>query len=396
MEIVYGCVVCRLPRPPFQAWNLWDNLRAVSQAGCDINALKSIGQGHPAHRYDVFEHPSSFPSASCTVIIPRPHLHAQFLSPFVRALTASWCSSPLHTGPCPRVREHPSPTRAPAWSIVAWEPEPSPHSSSIIHTRAHSRSVRTGESLPDSAMRARGRRSARCPLRASLLSSPRSLPSHGGRFLARSPPLRLRRGALAMERAQVALLLMCEWERSEIRVRLRSGYGRYLSARVHLIRLVLRSTEVDGDGMTMQMEMEWERIDGDGVQVRVRIHHSRTLTLVGLRCGLALSAWRSLSSSSPSPSCSLVSTLAFPFAPAEWYGTRRLQAPPVRAYTRALAEVEERGCWCPNGSSPPSSSDVDIEAGMYACAHGAYLTLVFALALVIELRRWRCCGYGGR
>jgi hypothetical protein len=64
--------------------------------------------------------------------------------------------------------------------------------------------------------------------------SPRSWSSRGGRFFGFAPVLFARRGARAMEREHVALLLMRERERSEIRSRLGSTCSRYLPALVHL------------------------------------------------------------------------------------------------------------------------------------------------------------------
>ncbi|KAJ7805100.1 hypothetical protein B0H13DRAFT_1930341 [Mycena leptocephala] len=99
--------------------------------------------------------------------------------------------TPSPTGPCPRIRGFPSPPRAPAASIAA-------HTRALLH--------HADRRIPASFQHADGRANeARLGMRVRI---------HRHIVHASLPPLsplRLRRGVLAVEQAQDALFLVCEW-----------------------------------------------------------------------------------------------------------------------------------------------------------------------------------------
>jgi hypothetical protein len=143
------------------------------------------------------------------------------------------------------------------------------------------------------------------------------------------------------------------------------------------------------------------------VQVRVCIHPSPALT-VERRLRLWFGApTLAFALALPTLARALLPHLhpPFPLAPAVWYGTRWLRAVPVRARTRAFAEMEKRGC--PREQILPSLSQSLLVRTCLPWAHtdmhgssrrrgGCDLGLYAALARVIELSRRGVCAYSRR
>ncbi|KAJ7850744.1 hypothetical protein B0H13DRAFT_2400821 [Mycena leptocephala] len=323
-----------------------DNLPAVSQAGYDITKRLGVALYPPVHWMLNRSSADALAASACS---PRRML----LSYIVLCAFFHQRLNPLRMHCALRL-----PHGAHAPFALALAPAPSSFSS-IRHTRAllHHADGR----IPASFQYADGHANeAQLGMRVLMVHA--SLPPLSPRCL--------RRGVLAVEQAQDALFLVCEWEGSGTRSRPELSCSRYLplAAPTHLVRL---STEVDGDadadadadlmktakraaGDGNADGNEWLRVDGDGGRVRVRIHPSPTLT-VERRLRLWFGA----------PAFTF--TLALP-----------------DALTSSCAGIEKSGC--PREhifsltvvlSIPPLlntyayTTDFDVEAGVYVCVWSA-------------------------
>ncbi|KAJ7874143.1 hypothetical protein B0H13DRAFT_2551908 [Mycena leptocephala] len=244
--------------------------------------------------------------------------------------------TPSHAGPFPRFHGFALPPRAPAWSIAAWEPSRAFPSFIPDHTHPCALSQHARTTLSSVS-------SARFPFELSAFFAFARRP-----LLARPPPLRLRRGALAMERAQIALLLV--------------GYGRYLSARVHLVRLahlmhlvrLLTEVDGDGDGMMMQMEMSGRASMGMG--------RSYACVYIPPHPQSYSAVWRGRTygrSGDILPPALVPPSFGFALArPALALALALLPHPHPRLPSLPLCAMEMRGCGygCSASTSPPSPS----------------------------------------
>ncbi|KAJ7931935.1 hypothetical protein B0H13DRAFT_2521887 [Mycena leptocephala] len=408
--------LCRLSfasvLPPFQPWNSGrDNLRAVSQAGYDITKRLGVTLYPPVfrmlnrssvdvefipqgHRYDVFENSDTSNSS-------RIHARFDYLTahlPLALALAPAFVdlshrlALPHHPSRRGAVRilfiriDHTCP-RAPLWLAPCLIP---------ACGRADDAQLSVLCTFAFRALRVLCVRAGAAFFGAGAVRWVHTM----------LPPLPSLFASAAMH------LLRNEC----------NGYGRYLSARVHLVRLahlmylVRRSTEVDGDGITMQ-----GRFVGDGVQVRVRIHPSPALTLGRFRLWSALPLAFALVLV-PVPVCSLVP----PASPSPHCVVRNAQASSCagpRTYPRTRRDGEAR---VPVRAHPPSLSSriallvrtvfpsaygyaraVELErgvnSGVHVCAYGAHHALVLGIersrkAVPAYTHRRRCFlrGYRGR
>ncbi|KAJ7840634.1 hypothetical protein B0H13DRAFT_1910651 [Mycena leptocephala] len=213
MSMTTSFIVCLGLSPPLQAWNSWDNLRAVSQVGCDIVSrlvvviLRGVALHPPGgisfgFLFLQMPSPSSIGllSASYTVTIHRPlrllppapdsSPHCALRLPHgTHALFALALAPAFVYLPCRLALPHMS------CADLLIDP---------TYARALASCGRANPCLIPACGWTRKRGSARD-------ARPRSR-AQGARLAPSLSPLRLRRGAHAMERAQVALLLVRERE----------------------------------------------------------------------------------------------------------------------------------------------------------------------------------------
>ncbi|KAJ7861353.1 hypothetical protein B0H13DRAFT_2355126 [Mycena leptocephala] len=267
----------------------------------------------------------------------------------IRLRTSSPTASPLRIVHChPHLLSHPSPLRS--WIYL------SASRSRIIHRRSCAE-PQTSSSFPraPTTLELSGwASSARLPFAFAWR------PLLGAGYTSRSHPtlsLRLRRGALAIERAQGALLLMREWgQQRDVFMpmkQLRSSLED--DADADLMKMEKRA---NGDGN--EMEMEWARVDGDGVQAVTYCPPALLPPSFGF--ALALPALALLPRPHP----------RVPLAPAVWYGTRRLQAPAGPASTSFTVVFGIPVLVRRRSMHTRHAGDVDIEAGVGAgvCTYG--------------------------
>ncbi|KAJ7854235.1 hypothetical protein B0H13DRAFT_2358580 [Mycena leptocephala] len=356
MENVHGCAGVELE----------DNLRAVSQVGCDIAKRLIVNSNPPVHRPrpPLRRLQSHRVPISAYVPLAQQH-HPPFASSAPSSTSAQFLSAFIYV--------------APASSIADFL---------LIHPR----SCILAHSLV-TCRRALFRRARRqtAPCTCLFVFSALFALARRPLFGAHSPPLplRLRWGAFAVEEAQVVPSSSCARGSAARRVHICEAAAAATSPRS---RISLTKTEkrADGDG------------NADGEEVQVRSRRGRTLSLCQPICSL-------LFSPSPPPRESADASVNV-----AWYGKRRLQVAAVCIRTRALAEMEKRdcGCGCGCGASPSPQRrsrnpvlpvrrwrsmhmcyawDADV-AGVHTCAYGAH----HALALVIERSRQDVLAYPPR